>query len=60
MSECNPKKRRNRLAVFERVPQKEKKPHLKRSDFKTEPADDVSELDLVIDDDDDGLPVSAL
>lgn len=59
MSEYNTRKRKSRLAVFQRVSQKEKKPNLRRgSGFKSEPADDVSELDLVIDDDEDGLPVS--
>lgn len=57
MSEYNTRKRKSRLAVFQRVSQKEKKPNLRRSSFKNEPSDDVSELDLVIDDEDDCLPV---
>lgn len=58
MSEYNTRKRKNRLAVFQRVSQREKKPNLRRNGFKSEPADDACELDLVIDDEDDCLPVS--
>lgn len=57
MNEYNTRKRKSRLAVFQRLSQREKKPNLKRTSFKNEPSDDVSELDLVIDDEDDCLPV---